>query len=224
MTVQAPGAEPEVIEQTFHEYGMVVLGQKTPEEFLTDPQQVLELKANMNLWQTTVENMKLVLGVKDATIGELRGIISEMIANKPEPVQAPAVYQTFQMLASSNATAEANATFNFRAEVSTLQGALAELAEQLPADSPGRQALEQASAGLDGLPAEPGGAAKSAPMSRARRVLADLGDEKSPLSKVLKGAKEAGKIAQAAGKAYKSIAEWCGLPVVPRVLLGRGGD
>ena len=56
-------------------------------------------------------------------------------------------------------------------------------------------------------------------LSRLKRLTDDLGDEKSKLHKTVKGIKNGISIAQDIAKAYNDIAQWGGLPQVPRPLL-----
>ena len=58
---------------------------------------------------------------------------------------------------------------------------------------------------------------------KLRRIVEDLGDDKSSLGKAVKGIRNGVKIAQDIGKGYNKIAQWVGLPVVPDLLLGGDG-
>ena len=53
-----------------------------------------------------------------------------------------------------------------------------------------------------------------------KRIIDDLEDEKSTLHKTVKGIKHGIGIAQDIAKGYNRIAQWCGLPTVPKPLLG----
>ena len=60
---------------------------------------------------------------------------------------------------------------------------------------------------------------KSGALNKLKRFLEELQDSDSELGKVIKGIKYGVGIAQDIGDKYNSIAEWCGLPVIPKVFL-----
>lgn len=60
---------------------------------------------------------------------------------------------------------------------------------------------------------------KSGALNKVKRFLTEVQDTESELGKVIKGIKYGIKIAQDIGEKYNSIAEWCGLPVIPKVFL-----
>jgi len=55
---------------------------------------------------------------------------------------------------------------------------------------------------------------------KLRRIVEDLGDDKSTLGKTIKGMKHGVEIAQDIGKQYNKIAQWLGMPQVPGLFLG----
>ncbi len=60
---------------------------------------------------------------------------------------------------------------------------------------------------------------KSGALNKVKRFLLEIQNEESELGKVIKGLKYGVGIAQEIGEKYNSIAEWCGLPVVPKIFL-----
>jgi hypothetical protein len=56
---------------------------------------------------------------------------------------------------------------------------------------------------------------------KLKRIVEDLGDENSRLSKTVKGIKHGISIAQDIAKGYNDIAQWVGLPQVPKPFLGK---
>jgi GTPase SAR1 family protein len=57
--------------------------------------------------------------------------------------------------------------------------------------------------------------------NRLKRIIDEFSDEKSTLNKTVKGIKNGISIAQAIGKGYNDIAQWVGLPQVPKPFLGK---
>lgn len=58
------------IERTLDEYGMVVMGKKTPEEFLSDPFQVQDLKNQLRLAYVQLEQKKELMQITEKHYGE----------------------------------------------------------------------------------------------------------------------------------------------------------
>ena len=58
-------------------------------------------------------------------------------------------------------------------------------------------------------------------INKLKRIVEDLGDENSKLYKTIKGIKYGVSIAQDIAKGYNDIAQWCGLPQVPKPFLGK---
>jgi len=55
---------------------------------------------------------------------------------------------------------------------------------------------------------------------KLRRIVEDLGNDKSTLGKTIKGMKHGVEIAQDIGKQYNKIAQWLGMPQVPGLFFG----
>lgn len=62
---------------------------------------------------------------------------------------------------------------------------------------------------------------KSGALHKVKRFLAEVQDMESDLGKVVKKMKYGVGIVQEIGEKYNGIAEWCGLPVIPKVFLKR---
>jgi len=56
-------------------------------------------------------------------------------------------------------------------------------------------------------------------VNKLKRIIKDLGDENSNLHKTVKGIKHGISIAQDIAQGYNDIAQWCGLPQVPKPFL-----
>lgn len=60
---------------------------------------------------------------------------------------------------------------------------------------------------------------KTGALNKVKRFLQEVQDTESEFGKVVRGIKYGVTIAQEIGEKYNNIAEWCGLPVIPKVLL-----
>jgi len=53
----------------------------------------------------------------------------------------------------------------------------------------------------------------------SRRFLEDCSDSETPTGNIINGVRHSYSILQDIAEKYNSIAEWCGIPVVPKVFL-----
>ncbi|MEK7286376.1 MAG: hypothetical protein AAB035_03650 [Nitrospirota bacterium] len=84
--------------------------------------------------------------------------------------------------------------------------------------------LANAAKGLEEVKREedPESVRKKGVANRLRRLASNLGDENSPLHKYVKGIKNGIGIAQDIAEGYNDIAQWVGLPQVPKPFLKKG--
>lgn len=116
-----------------------------------------------------------------------------------------------------------NNTFNFSNCNINLQGDLNELARLAKniGDKESASELEDASKALESVEESktPEEVKKKGVTKGLRAILEDLGDEKSKIHKTVKGIKRGVGIAQDIAKSYNDIAQWAGLPQVPKPFL-----
>ncbi|MDR0982582.1 MAG: hypothetical protein LBM07_04995 [Culturomica sp.] len=115
-------------------------------------------------------------------------------------------------------------TFNLENCNITLQGNLNDLASLLEKQGDKEEAdeLKDAATMLDAAEKykTPEELKKKGILDRLKRLVEDLGDENSTLYKKVEGVRNGIRIAQDIGKGYNDIAQWCGLPQIPRPFLG----
>jgi ElaB/YqjD/DUF883 family membrane-anchored ribosome-binding protein len=133
---------------------------------------------------------------------------------------------TIRARVSSQANANSELHFNFQMEISALKGPVAELADDLEDQGEEETAaeLEAIQAKLEKLEDMEGDGAKLkkkavGPMNKVARFLHELNDEESKTRKAIEKVKSSTKVAQKMADKYNRIAEWCGLPQVPKVFL-----
>ncbi len=134
------------------------------------------------------------------------------------------VNQTNQQSVNQNVQQSVTTTFNFAAHIEGLLGSLNELQEELETVAP-EQATEIADLRerlkkLEGMKEEDKEKAKeSTALSKTRRLLESVNDTSTVFGKTVEKVKGGVGIVQDVAKHYNKIAEWCGLPQVPSVLL-----
>ena len=114
-------------------------------------------------------------------------------------------------------------TFNFKDCNFDLQGNLNDLSQLLTEEGKSGEAKELANVAKALEAAEacqtPEEVKKKGIGKRLERFTHELADEKSKLHQVVKGVKNGVSIAQDIAKSYNDIAQWCGLPQVPKPFL-----
>ncbi|MEK7702602.1 MAG: COR domain-containing protein [Nitrospirota bacterium] len=119
-----------------------------------------------------------------------------------------------------------NTTFHFYDCNIGLQGHLNELGQLLKEAGQGEEAKEFTNAAkvLEEVKRDedPESVRKKGVTNRLKRLVSDLGDENSALHRHVKGIKNGIGIAQDIAEGYNDIAQWCGLPQVPKPFLKKG--
>jgi hypothetical protein len=116
-------------------------------------------------------------------------------------------------------------TFNFKDCNITLQGSLNELAGLLK-ESGKRDAAKELESAVKALEEAEKcktreEVKKKGIAGKLKRLVEDMGDDNSKLHKMIEGLKYGIGIAQDIAKGYNEIAQWCGLPQVPKPFLGK---
>ena len=113
-------------------------------------------------------------------------------------------------------------TIEIKNSINELQGSLNDLKNEIIYENPElnkkKKKMEKSIEKLDTAETKDE-IIKSGALNKVKRFLTEVQDTESELGKVIKGIKYGVKIAQDIGEKYNSIAEWCGLPVIPKVFL-----
>ena len=80
MTIETPEGTKELIEKTLEDYGEVVNNRKTPEEFLSNPKDVLELRLQLNSAFTQIANLKEINNFYKSEIKAKNDFIDRILA------------------------------------------------------------------------------------------------------------------------------------------------
>ena len=80
MVIEPFAGEKEIIEEYLDQYGLVIRGDMSPEEFTDDPVMLLELKNELRLAVTQIENQRDILRLQDRQIKEKDTQIKELFS------------------------------------------------------------------------------------------------------------------------------------------------
>ncbi len=221
MTIDPLQGEREVIEKTLTEYGLVITGNMTPEKFTEDPLLVIELKSQLRIAKAQVETQRDLIGYQRAETGKLLEMVGQGVqgmAQPPNIIVSPVI--NIDVDASPSAKAEVSQQFEFSPQLSFVQDGLTDLKGLLPAGSE-QETVDDLQKSLQELSAEnsPEEVKKSSAMAKVGKFFTDLEKAENKIGKTIKGVKRGVEIAQNLAGHYNDIAQWCGLPQVPKPFL-----
>jgi len=210
MIVDPLEGDREVIEKVLNEYGMVVTGKMSPDEFTDDPIQAIELKNELRMAKARIKKKKELLQYQNVHVQNLFTLVGQFIQN-------PTKYE-IHIPVSSHSEASITQEINIAPQISMIQGSLNELREQLQTGSEEAETIQDLQDSLDQIDQSksPEEVAKSSAMSKFIRFLEDVEKAESTAGKVIKTTKDGIDIARRLAKTYNDIAQWCGLPQVPK--------
>lgn len=140
--------------------------------------------------------------------------------NKIEITNAPVINITASSSNENQLTNTNTITIEIRTAINELEGCLKELHAEVEEDEikADTEKMHEDIMSL-GKVSSKDDVVKSGKMNRVKRFLCEMENPESGTSKAIRGCKNGISIVQDIAEKYNSIAEWCGMPVVPRVFL-----
>ena len=217
MVIDRIEGDREIFEHTLDEYGLVITGKMQPEEFSNDPFLVMELKNELRMAQTRIESQKELLQYQDTRMKEkdlqldqfLR--LMELAFRNPRDV-------TIKIQTSSESQVQIEQKLQLEYSVSLLQGSLNELKGYVSSLPKEASEIDDIQTSLEEIEKSVSAdeIRKSPAMSKLRRFLEALGDPDSKLSKTIGKIEHGVDIVRRLAGYYNKLADWCGLPHVPK--------
>jgi hypothetical protein len=220
MMVEPFVGESEVFERALDQYGRVIAGQITPEEFTNDSFLIISLKHELRLTQARIEAQKELLqlrdkniDMKDRHIERLMGLIATGFSSKP------LVNVTVSPIITSSVNeqlAVSDALGNICRDLKELSGAVRNSAAVESSIEEIRQELEKLQADkLDKVKQSPA-------ISKLEKLLEKASDAETMIGKAINVAERGIVIAQKLAAHYNDVAQWLGLPQIPKPFVGKG--
>ncbi|WP_312594471.1 hypothetical protein [Comamonas terrigena] len=209
LIIETASGKSEIVEKALHEYQLIISGKETPEAFTSNDKLILELRSEMRIAKARLDFQQDLIGVKDKQIDKLMSLIGKGLSTPAS------IAIDFKPTICNTTNIQVNR------DISATIGVITELLGSIPNSSPESLMLSEVAGSLEAIESETDASVvrKSAAMSKFRRVLDKLlnvGDEaNAALSKIESGL----DIAKDLGRKYNGIAEWCGLPTIPSVLV-----
>ncbi|WKK82944.2 hypothetical protein [Marivirga arenosa] len=209
LIIETGDGETEVIERALQEYQLVITGQKTPEEVTKNEKLILELKNELRLARYRVETQQDIMLVQTGQIDKLMNILSEGLANKSP------IHIDFKPVITLDNKVVNNQT------VTSVISDINDLKLLLGTSSPEYIELQNLEGSLTAIEKETDSeiVKNSTAMQKLRNFLNSVSEGNEQLAKVLETTETGIDIIRSLAGKYNSIAEWCGLPQVPRVFI-----
>lgn len=207
LVIESKDGKVETIEKALDEYQLILSGQNSPEDIVKSEKLLLEMKNELRIAKYRIESQQDIIQVQNSRIDKLMDIVGTGLATKP----------SFSIDFHPNVSATCNLTIN--QNISSSIGNLSELKEALPKNDENILKINDLAGSLESIENEenPGIVKKSSAMSKFKRFVDALENEESSLNKTIKTIENGWEIAKELAGKYNSIAEWCGLPQVPRI-------
>ena len=202
----------EVIEHALDEYGLVVRGQISLAEYSDDRLLIVDLKNQLRLAASTVAFQRDILDHKNAEIETLKSMLGEAI-KKPVNI-------TLQASPKAELYLSQNIQTFFRVAPMISQN-LKKLTEKMPQELYETETMKEIEKSFEKLENSRSReeVENSPAILKLRELIEQLSETDSKIGKTIKGIKGGVKIAQNLAEYYNEIADWCGLPRVPKPFL-----
>lgn len=210
MIIETEDGNIETLEKALHEYELVLKGQQSVDEFYLSPIKTLELKNQLNLVKYQIESQKEIIALQRGQILSLEDIVNKALA----PITPPPVTIINQL----NNTQSVN--INHQTELNQSYDDLDKLIDLTDNDSL-KKRLERALTALDAAQNlnEPEEVKNSGGMKQLAKILNEANEVGTEVNDLVEQGGKAFELMKNLGRKYNSVAEWCGLPVIPSILV-----
>jgi hypothetical protein len=219
MTVEPVIGEPEIFEQALNEYGLVLTGQITPEQFAQDSLLVMSLKHEMRLAQVRVESQKELLQLQTTIIAQKDHLIEKLtdsIAAALSPPQSNLVNVTVSPVITSSVNVQVGVSTSLGdicRDLKELSNAITnsdEIATNIEAI---RQEVERVqTTGYDSVKI-------TSAINKLEQFLQKISNAGSMIGKTIEKTERGIALAQRLATHYNDLAQWLGLPQIPKPFL-----
>lgn len=210
MIIQSEDGNIETIEKALYEYKQVLKGQRSVEEFAISPLKALELKNQLNLFKFQIESQKEIIALQQGRILSLEAIIDKALS----PISPPPITIINQLHNTQSNV------INHKAEFSKTIDYLEELIDLTNSEAlKNKLAIIQNALELHRNSDKPEHIKNSNGMKKLSKFLKDANEVETEANGFAEKGGKALDLIKSLGRSYNSIAEWCGMPVIPSVLV-----
>ena len=207
MVIQSENGNIETIEKALYEYELVLKGEINADEFYLSPIKVLELKTQLRMFELQVESQKDFIALQNGIIIDLKQLASQALAKPPVTI--------INQLQNTQTT-----TINTKNEFTKSNNDLEELIDL--ADSDGlknKLAMIQNALDINRNSDNPEDVKDSNGMKKLAKFLKEANEVGTEANSLADKGGKALELIKSLGRSYNSIAQWCGMPVIPNVFV-----
>ncbi|WP_044530452.1 hypothetical protein [Herbaspirillum sp. B65] len=209
LIVESENGNREVIERALQEYEMVVRGEASPDMLFQSRAKVIELQAELRIAQVRVDTQRDVITLQGQEIHSLRQLIGHSLTQH-RPISL-----------TVSPTINVTNALQIQKDVQPIGQYISELVHLSASDPDVQLRLLDLGDAISGLTATEGTeqAKASSGLKKLKHWLDDAMQTGSSTNAFLQKVSDGFDLLQKIAKRYNSIAEWCGAPQVPSVLL-----
>jgi hypothetical protein len=213
LIIESENGDREVIEKALQEYELVVRGDAAPEDFFESKTKVLELKNELRIFQVRVESQRDLIALQGDEIKNLRQIIGHSLTH-----QNPINVQVNPII-----TVNTSQVTQLAQIIPEFSGYIQDLLSLAGADPEMELRLLDLDDSLSSLSTKqtPEAARESGALKKLRKFLTEATEVGSAANTFLTKIGDGVELVQKVARRYNDVAEWCGAPQVPNILLGK---
>lgn len=207
LIVESRDGKLETLEKALHEYELIISGAELPEKIIQNERLIMELQNELKFAKLRIEVQQDVIGLHERNYDKLAKLMETGLSNKT-PVNID-----FKPIININNSLTINQ------DISNAIGCINELKTLVPQSSNAYIVLKELEGSMEAVEQEtnPEVVKTSPAMSKFKKFIESVNKKNSEIGKVIKTGEAAwGHFKNLAGK-YNSIAEWCGLPQIPKI-------
>ncbi|PJG64894.1 hypothetical protein, partial [Acinetobacter seifertii] len=216
LVVESPNGDKEIIERAFDEFGLVIHRDIQPENFYDNYLDIAELKTKLGNFETELKFQHQLVEMKEHRIIELKkdkefleNIIGKALVRPNSPIYINNQLHNFQ-----------STVINYKAELIKSNDELEELIDLTNSEAlRNKLAMIQNALEIQRNSEKPEDVKDSNGMKKLAKFLKDTNEVGSEANNLAQKGGEALELIKSLGRRYNSIAEWCGMPIIPSVLV-----
>jgi hypothetical protein len=210
LIVETKDGKLKTVEQALNEYKKIITGEVSPESFTKDQHLILAIKTELRVANIHIETQRDIIRMQNGTLSDQKETIIALMNLVNTSLNS-------NMPITQNVTVINNVELN--QNISNAIATLSELKELLQPTSHAFLELQNIESALDSIEKEkdPAIVKKSGALSQLKSFLDKAIDGNDEIKKTIEAAKSGWDTLKILAGKYNSIAQWCGLPQIPKI-------
>ncbi|MDO8945953.1 MAG: hypothetical protein Q7U88_02210 [Desulfocapsaceae bacterium] len=217
LIIESENGDREIIEKALQEYEMVVRGEVPPETLFKSKAKVLELKSELRIAQVRIEGQRDIIEYQGQEITTLKEIIGHSLSKD--------IPQSIYLTVSPNIqVSNANSVgVSIESSLPEILNHVQELIDLAAIDPSLQLRLMDLDESLNSAANKktPDAVRDSVGLQKLRKFIDEASETGTSVNKFFNKVSDGIGLAQKLAKRYNQVAEWCGAPQVPSILLGK---